>query len=161
MLGSLTEICIVTPDYKKTIDGLAHLGVGPFQVFRLHEQTCRDMEFRGSKGDFDIIACFAKQGEMAVEIMQPVNGRSMMQDYLENNGGRPGLQHVAWGMEEGATEQRVKAMAARDIQVGMRGTWLGKTGMCQVCSFIHVKLQRAHPTIVHVLRHRGPNRHHL
>ena len=133
LLGSLTEICIVTPDYRTTIDGLAHLGLGPFQVFHLNAETCRELEFRGQPGDFDIIACFANQGGMAVEIMQPVSGHSLMQEYLDRNGGKPGLHHVAWGMEKGLdTKQRVQAMAGRHVKVGMRGTWIGKKGTCQV-----------------------------
>lgn len=133
LLGSLTEICIVTSDYKKTIDGLAHLGVGPFQVFRLNCETCRDLSFRDGPGDFDIIACFANQGGMAVEIMQPVSGSSLMQEYLVRTGGQPGLQHVAWGMGDGKkTQDRIDEMSARNIKIAMRGTWIGEKGTCQV-----------------------------
>jgi hypothetical protein len=116
-----------------TIDGLAHFGVGPFQVFHLNGETCRDLKFRSGPGDFDIIACFAKQGGMAVEIMQPFSGQSLMQEYLDRNGDKPGLQHVAWGMGDGMnTEQRIQVMADRNIEVGMQGTWIGKKGTCKV-----------------------------
>jgi hypothetical protein len=134
LLGSLTEICLVTPDYKKTIDGLAQLGVGPFQVFHLNAETCHGLKFRGEAGDFDIIACFANQGGMAVEIMQPFSGKSLMQEYLDRNDGRAGIQHIAWAMKDGlSTQQRVESMAERGIAVAMEGTWIGRQGTCQVC----------------------------
>ena len=133
ILGHLTEVCIVTSNYKETIDGFAELGVGPFQIFHLNRETCRDLKFRGEDGTFDIIACFATQGEMAVEIMQPVDGPSLMQEYLDRNDGRAGLQHVAWSMGDGQkSKERIETMARRDVAVAMQGTWLGKSGTCQV-----------------------------
>lgn len=43
-LGIVVEICIVTRDHRKTMDGLLRLGIGPFQVHtfnseNVHQQT--------------------------------------------------------------------------------------------------------------------------
>lgn len=82
-LGTISEICIVTPSYKKTIDGLLRLGIGPFQIFDFNATTVRSRSFRGKAGDFELKVCFAKQGELVFEIMQPVGGRSLMGEWLE------------------------------------------------------------------------------
>ncbi len=32
-LGKLIEVCIVTADYRRTIEGLVRLGIGPWMVY--------------------------------------------------------------------------------------------------------------------------------
>ena len=81
-LGAITEVCIVTPNHKKTMDGLLRLGIGPFQVFDFTPETVPERYFRGKVGDFELKVCFAKHGDLVFEIMQPVGGRSLMGEWL-------------------------------------------------------------------------------
>ena len=81
-LGAITEVCIVTPDHKKTMDGLLRLGIGPFQVFDFTPSTVSNRSFRGQDGGFELKVCFAKQGDLVFEIMQPVGGESLMLEWL-------------------------------------------------------------------------------
>ncbi len=82
-LGAITEVCIVTPSHVKTMDGLLRLGIGPFQVFDFTPATVSARRFRGQPGDFELRVCFAKQGDLVFEIMQPVGeGRSLMGEWL-------------------------------------------------------------------------------
>lgn len=85
-LGSIAEVCIVTPDHKKTMDGLLRLGIGPFQVFDFTSSTVPERSFRGSPGSYELKVCFAKQGSLTFEIMQPVAGESLMAEYLDQVG---------------------------------------------------------------------------
>ncbi len=82
-LGSITEVCIVTPDHKKTMDGLLRLGIGPFQIFDFNSSTVSNSNFRGKLSSFELKVCFAKQGDLTFEIMQPVRGESLMREYLD------------------------------------------------------------------------------
>lgn len=82
-LGSLTEICFVTSNHQKTMDGLLRLGIGPFQVFDFTASTVVERFFRGRAGEFELKVCFAKQGGLTFEIMQPVGGDSLMREFLE------------------------------------------------------------------------------
>ncbi|KAL9030593.1 MAG: hypothetical protein Q9196_001299 [Gyalolechia fulgens] len=82
-LGGITEVCIVTPDHLKTMDGLLRLGIGPFQVFDFTSTTVSARRFRGQDGDFSLKVCFAKQGDLVFEIMQPVGGKSLMGEWLD------------------------------------------------------------------------------
>lgn len=82
-LGSIAEICIVTPDHQRTMDGLLRLGIGPFQVFDFNASTVSERYFRGHEGSFELKVCFAKQGDLTFEIMQPKAGESLMAEYLE------------------------------------------------------------------------------
>lgn len=82
-LGSIAEICIVSGDHKKTMDGLLRLGIGPFQVFDFTPATVTERYFRGEAGLFELKVCFAKHGDLTFEIMQPIRGDSLMAEYLD------------------------------------------------------------------------------
>ena len=82
-LGTIAEVCIVTPDHRKTMDGLLRLGIGPFQVFDFTPVTVPTRRFRGQESDFELKVCFAKQGDLVFEIMQPVAGKSLMGEWLD------------------------------------------------------------------------------
>lgn len=65
------------------MNGLLRLGIGPFQVFNFNSITVPTRRFRGQEGDFELKVCFAKQGDLVFEIMQPVGGRSLMREWLD------------------------------------------------------------------------------
>ena len=81
-LGAITEVCIVTPDHQKTMNGLLRLGIGPFQVFDFTAESVPERFFRGQAGSFELKVCFAKHGTLTFEIMQPTGGQSLMTEYL-------------------------------------------------------------------------------
>ena len=81
-LGSIAEVCIVTGDHKKTMNGLLQLGIGPFQFFDFTPTTVPQRSFRGQAGSFELKVCFAKHGDLVFEIMQPTRGESLMAEYL-------------------------------------------------------------------------------
>jgi methylmalonyl-CoA/ethylmalonyl-CoA epimerase len=135
VLGSITEVCIVTPNYKQTIDGLSQLGIGPFQVFHFNKTTVPRREWRGAAGDFELYVCFAKQGDLVIEIMQPTEGESLMAEYLERNSNREGIQHVAFDMGNIAMPERLGIMKERGFEPAMQGWWTGKKGVCHFCFF--------------------------
>ena len=82
-LGSIAEICLVSGDHKKTMDGLLRLGIGPFQIFDFTPATVTERLFRGGAGSFELKVCFAKHGDLIFEIMQPIGGDSLMAEYLD------------------------------------------------------------------------------
>lgn len=92
ILGKIEEVCIVSPDVKKTIDGLSRLGIGPFQIFDFNDQTVHDRRWRGGPGEFTLGVAFAKQNDLVFEIMQPTGGQSLMAEYLERHGGQEGIR---------------------------------------------------------------------
>lgn len=82
-LGSIAEVCIVSGDHKKTMNGLLQLGIGPFQVFDFTPTTVPERYFRGQAGTFELKVCFAKYAGLTFEIMQPTGGESLMAEYLD------------------------------------------------------------------------------
>lgn len=134
-LGNIAEVCIVTPDVYKTMSGLCKLGIGPFQVFNFNSQTVSSRVYRGQDASFELKVCFAKQGSLVFELMQPVSGPSLMADYLKRSGGREGIQHVAFDCEDMPMAERKQKMKERGFEVGMEGVWKGKEGKCHFVFF--------------------------
>ncbi|KAL8750649.1 MAG: hypothetical protein Q9184_006350 [Pyrenodesmia sp. 2 TL-2023] len=139
-LGAITEVCIVTPDHIKTMDGLLRLGIGPFQVFDFTPATVSCRRFRGQDGDFELKVCFAKQGDLVFEIMQPVAGGSgwfvsdsPMIDIKRNN--KEGIQHLAFDCGKIPMAERKREMRARGFEPAMEGVWKGRKGTCTFCFF--------------------------
>ncbi|KAL8668985.1 MAG: hypothetical protein Q9168_006407 [Polycauliona sp. 1 TL-2023] len=116
------EVCIVTPDHKKTMDGLLRLGIGPFQVFDFTPITVPTRRFRGQDGDFELKVCFAKQGELVFEIMQPRNNKE-------------GVQHIAFDCKNIPMAERKTEMQERGFEPAMEGVWKGRKGTCTFCFF--------------------------
>ncbi|KAI4223084.1 MAG: hypothetical protein L6R36_005686 [Xanthoria steineri] len=163
-LGTITEVCIVTPDHRTTMDGLLRLGIGPFQVFDFTPITVPTRRFRGLDGDFELKVCFAKQGDLVFEIMQPVSGKSLMAEWLHEvrfpaiqtaafnssvvarcsltipilmkRNNKEGIQHIAFNCKNIPMTERKREMQARGFPPAMEGVWKGRSGTCTFCFFV-------------------------
>ncbi|KAK7181946.1 hypothetical protein DPSP01_006176 [Paraphaeosphaeria sporulosa] len=109
ILGSIAQICLVTPSFHRTLSGSA-LGTGRFPIFHFTSQPVH-------------------------LVMQPVRGPALMADFLEKNGGREGVQHVAFDMNELGMDERKALMKERGFEVAMEGEWLEKKGVCHFVVF--------------------------
>ncbi|CZT50275.1 uncharacterized protein RSE6_11226 [Rhynchosporium secalis] len=132
-LGNVVEICIVTPDHIKTLNGLLKLGIGPFQIHRFTPANVTQQTFRGQPARFELIVCFATQGSMVWEIMQPVTGPSIMAEFLERKG--EGIHHVAFDCNHVPPKQRREEFEKRGFEVVQSGVWRGKRGACEFTFF--------------------------
>jgi methylmalonyl-CoA/ethylmalonyl-CoA epimerase len=123
-LGTLIEICFVTADYRRTMEGLVRLGIGPWRVYTFDSTTVTDREYHGSAADYAIKVCFADVGDMAVEIMQPLYGPSIFQEFLDEHG--EGIQHIAFDCEERPWDKRTDEFAARGFPLVQAGSFMGQ-----------------------------------
>jgi hypothetical protein len=110
-LGKLIEICFVTADHRRTMEGLVRLGIGPWRVYTFDSATVTARTYRGADADYAIKVCFADVGDLAVEIMEPLYGPSIFQEFLDAHG--EGIQHVAFDCEEKPWEQRAAEFERR------------------------------------------------
>ena len=58
-----------------------------------------------------------------------------MADFLSRNGGKEGIQHVAFDCDNIPMEERQKRMHARGFGVAMEGVWVGRKGQCHFAFF--------------------------
>ena len=150
ILGNIAEVCIVTPDLYSTIDGLTKLGIGPFRIFDFNNESVKDQELRGKTAEdlFEVKVAFTEQPSgMVFEIMQPIKGQSLMQDFLDRhkmagdstNAGetlaQQGVQHLAFDMHGLPMAERQRIMNEHGFEPAMQGVWMGKKGTCHFCFF--------------------------
>lgn len=111
-LGKTIEVCVVTDDVDRALDGFLRLGVGPWRVYTFDRSNLSDGTYRGAPADFEIRVCFAQRDDGVVwELMQPLAGPTIFQEYLDAHG--EGLHHVAYDCNELPWEERLAAFAER------------------------------------------------
>ena len=105
-LGDVIEIAFVTPDHKKTMDGLLKLGIGPWRVYTFSPLNTTEQTYRSEPADYEIKVCFAESGNVIWELMQPLSGPTIFEEYLRKNPGE-GIQHVAFNCSDIPYEDRI------------------------------------------------------
>lgn len=120
-LGNVIEICIVTADYRKTIEGLIRLGIGPWRVYTFSSSNVQDQTYRGAESEFSLKVAFAINDNITWELMQPIEGRSIMAEFLEKHG--EGIHHVAFDCNGAPWEERIKMFAERGFEKTQSGLW--------------------------------------
>ncbi len=123
-LGNVVELAIVTSDYRKTMEGLVRLGIGPWMVYTFSPENVTDQTYRGRPAEFSIKVCFAKSGSMIWELMQPLSGPTIFQEYLDKHG--DGLQHVAYDCGDRPWEERIAELGSRGFKLIQSGKWMGR-----------------------------------
>jgi glyoxalase/bleomycin resistance protein/dioxygenase superfamily protein len=118
-LGGLIEICIVTRDHQRTMEGLVRLGIGPWRIYTFDSRTVAERTYDGAEADWAIKVCFADVRDLAVEIMQPLHGPSIFQEYLDEHG--EGIHHVAFDLGGQPWPERVTEFAERGFSVRQSG----------------------------------------
>jgi hypothetical protein len=151
-LGQPIEICTVTADIKKTIEGLVKLGIGPFKIFSFNPSTVTEQTIRGNPTAFELKVAFATQGAMIWEVTEPVSGDTVMRQFLDTTGGKGGIHHVAFDCPGGndlhtkagpliSENARVEAVRRRrefedrGFDCVQSGVWHGKKGTCEFMFF--------------------------
>jgi methylmalonyl-CoA/ethylmalonyl-CoA epimerase len=123
-LGKLIEICFVTRDHRRTMDGLVRLGIGPWRVYTFDSRTVTDRTYHEEPADYAIKVCFADIGDLAVEIMEPLHGPSIFQEHLDRHG--EGIHHVAFDCDDLPWEQRIAEFASRGFAHSQGGRFMDR-----------------------------------
>ncbi len=85
------HVCAVVKDADKTMQLLSSIwGVGPWKVFDFH---VKKEELIIGKSDARIKLAGAKLGPIVLELIQPVEGKSIWSDFIEARG--EGIHHIA------------------------------------------------------------------
>jgi methylmalonyl-CoA/ethylmalonyl-CoA epimerase len=111
----IIQVGILVRDVEETARKLEKLiGIGPFQIL---EPEYRDLTFHGKPGRFKIRLGLAKAGPVQVELMQPLFGETIYDEYAERKG--YGLHHLAIRAEN--MEESINEMKARGFSVIQSG----------------------------------------
>ena len=83
-----------------------------------------DMRYRGEPAEFVIKVCFARSGNVIWELMQPVSGPTIFQEYLDRHG--EGVQHIAFDCGDMTVQERIAEFEQRGFVPVQSGNWLGQ-----------------------------------
>lgn len=95
----LRQIALLVPDLEAAVRGYVDaLGIGPWNVYTIGAPTMTGMTYRGEPADFRIRYALAFSGEVMLELIQPLEGRTIWQEYLDARGAS--LHHVAFYVDD-------------------------------------------------------------
>jgi len=121
-LGKIVEVCIVTEDHHRTMAGLVRLGIGPFRVYTFDDTNLAAPTYRTQHSPFSLTVCFATNNDLTWEIMQPLAGRTIMREFLDDHG--EGIHHLAFDCGGAPWDQRIANFSARGFPPTQSGRWL-------------------------------------
>lgn len=122
-LGNLIEICIVTQDHRRVMEGLVRLGIGPWRVHTFDAASVTERTYRGEPADYVLKVCFAEADDVVWEIMQPVTGPTILQEFLDEHG--EGIHHVAFDCRGIPWADRLAAFQSRGFAMTQSGRFGG------------------------------------
>ena len=110
------QVGVVVRDLDRVTAELTRIfGIGPFRVVTYPPAGRPDIErgYRGKPGDFTYRQAFVDLGSVELEIIQPVSGRSIWSDFLEQHG--EGIHHICLGVED--IEAALREYEAKGIEL--------------------------------------------
>ncbi len=121
-LGDMIQVCLVTRDHRRVIEGFVRLGIGPWTIRTVDASNLRGV-YRGEPSDFTARICLANGRNMNWEVIEPLGGRSIYADFLEAHG--EGVQHLAFRGEGQDYDERVRMLEARGYEAVQYGEIFG------------------------------------
>jgi len=91
---AISQIAVVVRDMEKALkDYTETLGWGPWSVFDYQPPLLHDTRVNGEPVEFRMIGAEASVDGLGFELIQPVSGPSIYQEFLDTHG--EGVQHIA------------------------------------------------------------------
>ena len=119
------HIGVVVRDMNKTIERLTALGIGPFKRRDLPadaRETYRGKPFLPGKR---VTIQMTQIGNIEFELIQPINGKSPHQEFLDKKG--EGIQHLGFIVDD--LEEEIKRLTARGGRIVLRSRFKGGGGV--------------------------------
>jgi methylmalonyl-CoA/ethylmalonyl-CoA epimerase len=95
------QIGLIVKDLDRTLENLQKIfGIGPFRIVDFPPEGHEDIKrvYKGENADFTAKFCFFDLGNIELEIIQPLSGKSIWQDFIDEKG--PGLHHIKFNVPE-------------------------------------------------------------
>jgi methylmalonyl-CoA/ethylmalonyl-CoA epimerase len=118
-LNRLVQIGIVVADRDRTTQLLTSLfGMGPFRFVEWPDRPESKYYYHGVEESVRIKQAFVQLGDVEVELIQPVDGRSGYKDFLDQNGS--GIHHVLFEVSD--IDPAIQELAKSGVTVLQSGT---------------------------------------
>ena len=118
-LKRLVQIGIVVADRARTTQALTSLfGIGPFRFVEWPDRAESKYYYRGVEEQVRIRQAFVQLGDVEVELIEPLEGRSGYKDFLDQTGG--GIHHVLFEVSD--IDPVIQELAQSGVTVLQSGT---------------------------------------
>ena len=118
-LKRLVQIGIVVADRDRTTQLLTSLfGMGPFRFVEWPDRADSKYYYRGVEEHIQVKQAFVQMGDVEVELIQPLEGRSGYRDFLDQTGG--GIHHVLFEVSD--LDSVLQELAGSGVTVLQSGT---------------------------------------
>jgi methylmalonyl-CoA/ethylmalonyl-CoA epimerase len=123
----LLHVGVVVRDLDKTVKRLESLGIGPFEPLPLPPLIEKRL-FRGKPMDAKEKILIAKMGNIELELLEPIEGASPYQEFLDTKG--EGIQHLTFAVDDLDNEiarfakQGINILMSGKVEGGARGVYL-------------------------------------
>jgi len=119
------QIGLLVDDLEPMLENFEKIfGIGPFRVVEFpppgHENVMR--KYKGQDTDFSAKFCFFNLGNIELEIIQPLSGKNIWRDFLDEHG--PGLHHIKFSVPEHGPS--MEYLANQGIEIEQMGASVGK-----------------------------------
>lgn len=117
------QICVVTRDLVRTMEHYTKIvKVAHWAVYTYAPPDLHSMRLRGEEAFFSMKIALGWSGDVMWEIIQPLAGRSIYDEFLEKNG--EGLHHVCIASNQSTSRLRAH-LVGQDLSPIMEGTYKG------------------------------------
>lgn len=118
-LKRVVQIGIVVADRARTTQALTSLfGIGPFRFVEWPDRAGSKYYYRGVEEQIRIRQAFVQLGDVEVELIEPLEGRSGYKDFLDQTGG--GIHHVLFEVSD--IDPVIQELARSGVTVLQSGT---------------------------------------
>lgn len=141
-IDRLFKVGIVTHDLEETIKNYAErLGIGTWKRVDLTPSVIKDAKLRGETIEFSLRLAAAKIGETWLEVVQPLSGKSLYQEFLEQHG--EGINYLGVCTDQVNFPETVHKFTALGCPVVMEGELKGAYRFAHFDTkpFIHTTLE--------------------
>src|SRR5699024_8851094 len=121
-IPEISQVGFVVEDLE---DGMGRfgsiLGIGPWEIYHFKPPKLSETTYRGESHDYAMTLALADLAGMMVELIEPIEGKSIYTEHLEEHG--EGLHHVAcFAFED--TQKTVQQFEDAGMEVLQSGTFV-------------------------------------
>ena len=91
--NGIAQICMLVKDLDKTVERYWEVfGIGPWHFYTYQKPMVKEMSYYGNPADYKMRIALSYFGSMRIELIEPIEGNSIYDDYIKNHG--YGVQHL-------------------------------------------------------------------
>lgn len=125
VFNKVMQVGIVVRDVHESMRKWSELyGIGPWSLYDLGPGKIDHLLVRGKPVDFAMKVALAWIGEVEIELIQPLDEKSIYHEFLREHG--EGLHHLGMGTPDGSTNAE-RFLRSRNMKPLQSGRWSNET----------------------------------